>query len=75
MAVKKREPERSCVICRRKFPKKQLKRHVLGEDGKLVFDQAAILPGRGWYLCANAECERKFRAYAPKRRAARKARL
>ena len=66
---------RMCVICRRRFAKSQLLRHVLvpapsdGPDGEaradagksgLEADKAQARPGRGWYVCSDPECREKF---------------
>jgi len=59
-----RGPVRSCLVCRVRFPKHELTRHVwLGE---LKTDEAQILPGRGYYCCAGERCRAAF----PKRAAA-----
>lgn len=43
-------PIRTCVACRRKFPKKELIRFVLvGEE--IILDRKATRPGKGAYLC------------------------
>lgn len=66
------------MICRRRFAKSQLLRHVLapsapaggeeareaegrgaGESG-LEADKAQVRPGRGWYVCSDPECRKKF---------------
>lgn len=63
-------PVRMCVICRGRFAKSELTRHVQapqGQDG-LVPDPLAILPGRGHYLCANPECAEKFSKYSGRTR-------
>jgi len=65
-------PTRMCVICRGRFSKSALTRHVSapGEGFGLVPDPRAIMPGRGHYLCANPECAEKFLKYSgrPRRR-------
>ena len=67
------EPARMCVICRRRFAKSQLLRHVLapsaetegetragaGKSG-LEADEARARPGRGWYVCSDPQCREKF---------------
>lgn len=72
------QPTRMCMICRRRFAKSQLLRHVLvpsapagaegpqevddrsaGESG-LEADEAQVRPGRGWYVCSDPECRKKF---------------
>ncbi len=67
-----REPVRTCVICRGRFPKSALLRHVAADGGSpcLVPDPRAVMPGRGHYLCANPECAEKFSKYSgrPRRR-------
>ena len=68
-------PVRMCVICRRRFAKAQLTRHVLTAEGILSIDAAKTRPGRGWYVCSDPVCERKFAKYRPgTRRAAAVAR-
>ena len=52
----KREIERTCVGCRMKKPKCELFRYVLREGCFVQEDPSGILPGRGAYLCRNAEC-------------------
>ncbi len=52
MPKKKSFPERTCVNCRLKAPKKELIRLVV-KEGKIVLDEKGILPGRGAYLCSN----------------------
>lgn len=58
-------PVRMCVICRRRFAKAALRRHVLAPDGILSIDETHSSPGRGWYLCTDPACERKFVKYRP----------
>ena len=48
-------PVRMCVICRNKFFKTDLTRHVRTEDG-LEPDPRQIRPGRGYYLCTADSC-------------------
>ena len=65
-------PTRMCVICRGRFPKSALQRHVAAPTGdvRLVPDPRAVMPGRGHYLCANPDCADKFSKYSgrPRRR-------
>ena len=70
-----KSPTRMCVICRDRFPKDALLRHVapatprnaekVGDppQGEPVADIRATLPGRGFYLCRNEACRRKFKSY------------
>ncbi|WP_243312832.1 YlxR family protein [Fundidesulfovibrio agrisoli] len=59
-----RGPVRTCIVCRGRFPKKELTRHVW--RGDWTPDEAYIQPGRGYYCCAGEACKAKF----PKRAAA-----
>ena len=68
-------PVRMCVICRRRFSKADVNRHVLTPQGNLSIDVEKTRPGRGWYVCSDPVCERKFAKYRPgTRRAAAVAR-
>jgi len=64
-------PVRMCVICRERFPKTTLLRHVFEPEGGLVPDPRATLPGRGHYLCANPACAEKFSKYSGRSRCRR----
>ena len=63
-----------CVICRRRFAKSRLLRHVpapvtdetegeiragAGKSG-LEADEAQVRPGRGCYVCSDPRCREKF---------------
>lgn len=52
----KREPQRTCVGCRRVRPKAGLLRLVRQADGAVVVDRGGAAPGRGAYVCPMAEC-------------------
>lgn len=58
-------PVRMCVICRRRYPKAALTRHVLTTQGNLTIDPEKTSPGRGWYLCSDPVCALKFAKYRP----------
>lgn len=58
-------PVRMCVVCRRRFAKSQLLRHVPALDNisagnGLVADEAQTRPGRGWYVCDDPACRERF---------------
>ena len=61
-------PVRMCCICRRRLPQAQLLRHVraakAGEEqeaGKgFVPDPRRRMPGKGLYVCDQAECRERF---------------
>jgi len=64
--VMKYEPIRMCVVCRQKFPKRELERYVcpdtaseLETDGP-VPDPGKNKPGRGFYICVQAHCREIF---------------
>ncbi len=58
-------PVRMCIICRRRFAKAQLTRHVLTAQGILTIDANKTRPGRGWYLCSDAVCAARFAKFRP----------
>lgn len=49
-------PMRSCATCRQKREKEGLIRFCPGQEGRLEIDLMEIKPGRGVYLCPDAEC-------------------
>lgn len=64
-------PVRMCCICRRRLPKAELLRHVRGgnETGEgLVPDPRGRMPGRGLYVCGQAECRERFLRYGDRRK-------
>ncbi len=50
MATRAHVPERTCVGCGAKEPKRQLLRVVLAPDGAPRFDPTGRSPGRGAYI-------------------------
>ncbi|MDR1857441.1 MAG: YlxR family protein [Desulfovibrio sp.] len=65
-------PIRMCAICRGRFPKGTLVRHVLTPQGTLTVDSDKTSPGRGWYLCSDPLCVRRFAKYRPGTRKGRR---
>ena len=65
-------PVRMCCICRRRLPKAELLRHVRSDKedwGKgLVPDLRGVMPGRGLYVCGQAECRERFLRYGDRRK-------
>ncbi len=63
MAVKA-ETLRMCVVCRKRFFKPFLLRHVMmatsTAENALVPDETGTMPGRGWYLCQDPQCKMRF---------------
>ncbi len=51
-----KEPIRSCVICRKRFPKSGLLRFVKDENGSVHTDVSNRMDGRGAYICGNGGC-------------------
>ena len=54
-----------CVVCRRRFAKSKLLRHVPASEGTaegngLEVDEAQTRPGRGWYVCDAPDCRARF---------------
>lgn len=53
---KRHIPERTCVACRTKRPKRELVRLVRTAEGAVVVDESQKQNGRGAYLCAQRLC-------------------
>ena len=52
-------PMRMCVGCREMQPKKSLIRVVRSPEGEISMDVTGRKPGRGAYVCRNAQCLQK----------------
>lgn len=52
----KKIPMRMCVGCREMKEKKELIRVVRGPEGEVSLDPIGKKPGRGAYVCRNADC-------------------
>lgn len=52
----KKIPMRQCVGCREMKPKRELIRVVKSPEGAVSLDFKGKLPGRGAYVCPQAEC-------------------
>ena len=57
----KKIPERKCMGCREKFPKRELIRVVRTPEGTVELDRVGKKNGRGVYLCTNSVCFKKIR--------------
>ncbi len=57
----KKIPVRECVGCRERKEKPELIRVVKSPEGEISLDFKGKKPGRGAYLCPNAQCLRKAR--------------
>ena len=49
-------PERSCIACGQKLPKRDLIRVVRSPEGNVAVDPSGKSPGRGSYLCSSEQC-------------------
>lgn len=57
--MQKKIPMRQCLGCREMKPKKELIRVVRSPEGDISLDFKGKAPGRGAYICPNAQCLRK----------------
>ncbi len=57
----KKIPQRQCVGCREMKDKRELIRVVKSPEGEISLDFKGRKPGRGAYLCPNAECLKRAR--------------
>ena len=55
----KKFPERKCIGCGERKKKTELIRIVRSPEGEISLDFTGRKPGRGAYLCPNAECLKK----------------
>jgi predicted RNA-binding protein YlxR (DUF448 family) len=58
-------PERSCIVCKKKLPKKELLRFCVKND-KIILDKLQKEGGRGAYFCS--ECLPKIKNLKVKRK-------
>ncbi len=49
-------PQRTCIGCKCKKPKKEMIRIVRTTDGKIIIDETGKKSGRGAYLCGDVKC-------------------
>ena len=52
----KKIPMRQCLGCREMKPKRELLRVVRSPEGEVSLDTRGKKPGRGAYVCPNADC-------------------
>lgn len=57
----KKIPERKCMGCGEKFPKKELLRVVRTPEGEVFVDITGKKNGRGVYICKSPDCFKKVR--------------
>lgn len=56
---RKHIPQRTCIICRRVLPKRELTRVVRTPDAGVQIDRTGKLAGRGAYICSTPSCWEK----------------
>ena len=61
MLKPKKIPQRQCVGCREMKDKRQLIRVVKSPEDEISLDFRGKKPGRGAYVCPNAECLKRAR--------------
>lgn len=54
----KRQPERTCAVCRNKDEKRNFIK-IVRVNGEIVLDKEQKINGRGMYVCKNNECIQK----------------
>lgn len=57
--MEKKIPMRQCLGCREMKPKRELIRAVRSPEGVVSLDFKGKAPGRGAYICPNAQCLKK----------------
>ena len=57
--MQKKIPQRQCMGCRERKPKRDMLRVVRGTDGAVSLDFSGKLNGRGAYVCPDPECLKK----------------
>lgn len=57
--MEKKIPLRQCLGCREMKPKRELIRAVRSPEGEISLDFKGKAPGRGAYICPNAQCLKK----------------
>ena len=59
--AQKKQPVRMCAGCGVHKPKRELVRVVRSPEGAVALDTTGKAPGRGAYLCRDAQCLTKAR--------------
>ena len=57
--MQKKIPQRQCMGCRERKPKKEMIRVVRCTDGTVSLDFSGKMNGRGAYICPDPECLKK----------------
>ena len=56
----RKQPERTCMGCNEKKPKKEFIRIVKNKDNEINIDRTGKMQGRGAYICDNIQCLEKL---------------
>ena len=59
--MQKKIPQRQCMGCRERKPKRDMIRIVRNTDGQVCLDFSGKMNGRGAYICPAPECLKKVR--------------
>ena len=59
--MQKKIPQRQCMGCRERKPKRDMIRVVRCTDGEVRIDFGGKMNGRGAYICPDPECLKKAR--------------
>ena len=54
--MQKHEPERTCIVCRKKSDKSNFIKIVRNKNGEILIEKEKKLDGRGAYICKNENC-------------------
>lgn len=54
--MKTHQPERTCIVCRKKGTKDNFLKIVKNKDGEIHLETNKRLDGRGAYICKSEEC-------------------
>ena len=57
--MQKKIPQRQCMGCRERKPKRELIRVVRSPEGNVSLDFGGKMNGRGAYICPDPECLKK----------------
>ena len=60
--IVKKQPQRTCIVCRNENAKRELVRIVKTKDGEISLDLTGKKSGRGAYVCKCSDCYKKLRA-------------
>ena len=57
--MQKKIPQRQCMGCRERRPKKEMIRVVRSPEGNVSLDFGGKMNGRGAYICPSSDCLKK----------------